>query len=72
MLSPCNLFVISIQSKFNNQKLLKAYYTMDNFLSIVLFSTKKHSYTVGDMITLTSGMIILCCVAFISLIIGIK
>lgn len=45
---------------------------MNNFLSVVLFNTKKHSYTIGDMITLTSGMIILCCVIFVILIVGIK
>ena len=45
---------------------------MNNFLSIVLFNTNKHSYTVGDMITLISGMIILCGVVFVSLVIGIK
>ena len=45
---------------------------MDNFLSIVLFNTNKHTYTVGDMITLTSAMIILCGVVIVSLVIGIK
>lgn len=45
---------------------------MNNFLSIVLFNTDKHTYTIGDMITLISGMIILCGVVFISLIVGIK
>lgn len=45
---------------------------MNNFLSIVLFNTTKHTYTIGDMITLISAMIILCCVVFISLVIGIK
>ena len=45
---------------------------MNNFLSIVLFNTKKHTYTIGDMITLISGMIILCIVVFVSLIVGIK
>ena len=45
---------------------------MNNFLSSVLFNTNKHSYTVGDMITLISGMIILCGVVFVSLVIGIK
>lgn len=45
---------------------------MNNFLSIVLFNTNKHTYTVGDMITLTSAIIILCCVVFVSLVIGIK
>ncbi len=45
---------------------------MNNFLSVVLFNTKKHSYTIGDMVTLISAMIILCCFVFISLIVGIK
>ena len=45
---------------------------MDNFLSIVLFNTDKHTYTVGDVITLTSGMVLLCGVVFISLIVGLK
>lgn len=42
------------------------------FLSITLFSTKKHSYTVGDMIALTSFMIMLTAFAFISLMVGIR
>ena len=45
---------------------------MNNFLSTVLFNTKKHTYTIGDMITLTSGMVLLCGVVFVSLVIGIK
>ena len=45
---------------------------MNNFLSIVLFNTDKHTYTIGDMITLFSGMVLLCGVVFISLVIGIK
>ena len=45
---------------------------MSNFLSIVLFDTNKHSYTIGDMITLISGMVLLCGVVFVSLIVGIK
>ncbi len=45
---------------------------MNNFLSVVLFNTKKHTYTIGDMISLISAMIILCYVAFISLVVGIK
>ena len=45
---------------------------MNNFLSIVLFNTNKHTYTIGDMITLISGMILLCAFVYISLIIGIK
>ena len=50
----------------------KGVHGMNNFLSIVLFSTKKHTYTIGDMITLTSAMIILCCIVFVSLVVGIK
>lgn len=45
---------------------------MNNFLSIVLFNTNKHSYTIGDMVALISAMIILCGVVFVSLVIGIK
>ena len=45
---------------------------MNNFLSIVLFNTNKHTYTLGDMITLISGMVLLCGVVFVSLIVGIK
>ena len=51
---------------------LKGVYTMNNFLSIVLFNTNKHTYTVGDIITLISGMILLCGIIFVSLIVGIK
>ena len=50
----------------------KGVHVMNNFLSIALFNTKKHSYTVGDMITLFSFMILLCAFAYISLIIGVK
>ena len=45
---------------------------MDSFLSIVLFNTNKHSYTIGDIITLISSMVLLCCVVFVSLVVGIK
>ena len=48
-----------------------AYETKD-LLSTKLFSTKKHSYAVSDMITLLSFMILLCTFVYISLIIGIK
>ena len=44
----------------------------NNFLSVVLFNTKKHTYTIGDIISLISGMIILCYVIFVSLMVGIK
>ena len=55
--------------KANN---FKGVYVMSNFLSVVLFNTNKHTYTIGDMISLISGMIILCGVVFVSLVIGIK
>ena len=47
-------------------------YESKDLLSTSLFSTYKHSYTIGDMITLSSFMILLCAFAYISLIIGIK
>ena len=47
-------------------------YEAKDLLSINLFSTKKHSYTVGDMITLFSFMILLCTFVFMSLVVGIK
>ena len=47
-------------------------YESKDLLSTKLFSTYKHSYTVGDMITLFSFMTLLCAFAYISLIIGIK
>ena len=47
-------------------------YETKDFLAITLFSTKKHSYTIGDMITLFSFMILLCAFVYISLITGIK
>ena len=50
----------------------RATYEAKDLLSNTLFSTMKHSYTVGDMITLFSFMILLCAFAYISLIIGIK
>lgn len=50
----------------------RAIYEAKDLLSTSLFSTKKHSYTVGDMITLFSFMILLCAFVYISLIIGIK
>ena len=55
--------------KANN---FKGVHVMKDSLSIVLFSTNKHSYTIGDMITLISAMIILCGVVFVSLVVGIK
>ena len=50
----------------------RATYETKDLLAIKLFSTYKHSYTVGDMITLFSFMILLCAFVYISLIIGIK
>lgn len=50
----------------------RALYEAKYLLSTKLFSTYKHSYTVGDMITLFSFMILLCAFTYISLIIGIK
>ena len=50
----------------------RATYEVKDLLAIKLFSTKKHSYTIGDMITLFSFMILLSAFAYISLIIGIK
>lgn len=50
----------------------RALYEAKDLLAIKLFSTYKHSYTIGDMITLFSFMILLCAFVYISLIIGIK
>lgn len=50
----------------------RALYEAKDLLAIKLFSTNKHSYNVGDMITLFSFMILLCAFTYISLIIGIK
>ena len=50
----------------------RATYEAKDLLSTSLFSTKKHSYNVGDMITLFSFMILLSAFVYISLIIGIK
>ena len=47
-------------------------YEAKDLLSIKLFSTYKHDYTIGDMITLFSFMMLLCAFVYISLIIGIK
>ena len=46
-------------------------YESKDLLSIKLFSTHKHDYTVGDMITLSSFMILLCAFVYISLIVTI-
>ena len=50
----------------------RALYEAKDLLSIKLFSTKKHNYTVGDMITLFSFMTLLCIFVYISLIAGIR
>ena len=50
----------------------RATYEAKDLASLVLFSTKKHNYTVGDMITLFSFMILLCAFIYISLIICIN
>ena len=47
-------------------------YEAIDLLSTNLFSTKKHSYTIGDMITLFSFMILLCAFAYICLIVSVK
>ena len=47
-------------------------YEAKDLASLVLFSTKKHKYTLGDMIALFSFMTLLCVFVYISLIIGIK
>ena len=46
-------------------------YESKSLLSTKLFSTKKHSYTVGDMITLFSFMVLLTAFAYVSLMVGI-
>ena len=46
-------------------------YETKDLLSAKLFSTYKHSYTVGDMITLFSFMMLLTAFAYVSLMIGI-
>ena len=50
----------------------RATYESKDLLATKLFSTNKHSYTVGDMITLFSFMTLLCTFVYISLIVGIK
>lgn len=46
-------------------------YEARDILAITLFNTKKHSYTFGDMITLTSFVVLLTGFLFISLMVGI-
>lgn len=50
----------------------RALYEAKDLLSTKLFSTYKHNYTIGDMITLLSFMILLCAFTYISLIVGVK
>lgn len=50
----------------------RATYESKDLLSTKLFSTHRHNYTVGDMITLFSFMILLCAFAYISLIVSIN
>ena len=50
----------------------RALYEAKDLLSTKLFSTYKHSYTIGDMITLFSFMTMLCTFVYISLIVSIK
>ena len=49
----------------------RALYEAKDLASLVLFSTKKHSYTVGDMITLFSFMMLLTAFAYVSFMVGI-
>lgn len=46
-------------------------YEAKDMLSIKVFITKHNTYTVGDMITLTSSMILFTGFVFISLMVGI-
>ena len=46
-------------------------YEAKDLTSLVLFSTHKHTYTIGDMITLLSFMVLLTAFAYVSLMIGI-
>jgi hypothetical protein len=50
---------------------LRAQYEVKDMLSTKIFSTKHNTYTVGDMITLTSCMVILTLFAYVSLMVGI-
>ena len=49
----------------------RATYEAKDLTSLVLFNTHKHNYTVGDMITLFSFMILLCAFVYISLVISV-
>jgi hypothetical protein len=50
----------------------RALYEAKDLLASTLFSTKKHRYTIGDMITLFSFMMLLSAFVYTSLVIGIK
>lgn len=50
---------------------LRALYESKDLLSTKLFSTMKHNYTIGDMITLFSFMVLLTAFAYVSLMVGI-
>ena len=58
--------------KMEGFKMIVKQFKSKDLLSTKLFSTKKHSYTIGDMITLFSFMTLLCTFVYISLVIGIK
>ena len=58
--------------KMEGFKMIVKQFKSKDLLSTKLFSTKKHSYTIGDMISLFSFMILLSAFVYISLIIGIK
>ena len=49
----------------------RAQYEVKDMLLIKLFSTKHNIYTVGDMVTLTSFMVLITGFVFISLMVGI-
>ena len=49
----------------------RALYESKDLLSTSLFSTKKHSYTIGDMITLSSFMMLLTAFVYVSFMVGI-
>lgn len=66
-----NLTRIKQRTIYEANSLLSAPLLSTPFLSITLFNTKKHSYTVGDMITLISFMVLLTGFLFVSLMVGI-
>ena len=50
----------------------RALYEAKDLLSTNLFSTKKHKYTLGDMITLFSFMVLFTVFTYVSLMVGIQ